>query len=111
MGELVEKAIRKKGLTITEIAVSMEVSRRTVYNWFKEEVINVTVLNKLSRILAYDFSSSNSNIQQVTAYISSPTEQQLATQDDAYWQDQYIALLERYSELLTAIIKKENKPD
>lgn len=33
MGQLLEKAIRKKGLNITAIARAIGVQRRTMYNW------------------------------------------------------------------------------
>jgi len=95
MGELLERAIRRKGLNITEIACAMDITRRTLYNWFEKPVIDRETMERFSSIISYD----DISVQPKTnvADIKHP---QLQLKDEAYWQDRYIDLLERYSSLL-----------
>jgi len=95
MGELLERAIRRKGLNITEIAFAMNVTRRTIYNWFKQEIIDKDIMERLSNIVSYDAISSQPNT--ITFNIKNS---QVTIKDEAYWQDRYIDLLERYSALI-----------
>jgi transcriptional regulator with XRE-family HTH domain len=95
MGELLERAIRRKGLNITEIASAMNVTRRTLYNWFKQEIIDKDTMAKLSSIVTYDVVSSK---PKTTIY--KIEDGQTPIKDEAYWQDRYIDLLERYSSLI-----------
>lgn len=95
MGELLERAIRRKGLNITEIASSMNVTRRTLYNWFKKDVIDKDIMERLSGIVIYEVTSDKPVM--VNNDMEGP---QIIIKDEAYWQDRYIDLLERYSSLL-----------
>jgi transcriptional antiterminator len=96
MGKLLERAIRRKGLNITEIAVALGISRRTIYNWFKLEVIDESIMGKISDVIRHDFSSGKPK----TFIIRSKTADSSPLEDDAYWKDKYINLLERYSDLI-----------
>jgi transcriptional regulator with XRE-family HTH domain len=106
MGELVEKVIKKTGANVTELASAMGVSRRTIYNWYKEEVISVSILNKLSREIGYDFRTAVNVISPAVVESEEQLENKGISQDDKYWQSRYIELLERYSELLSDAIKR-----
>ena len=106
MGELVEKVIKKTGANVTELASAMGVSRRTIYNWYKEEVISVTILNKLSRVIGYDFTTAENAVNAELIDADEQLENNVSSQDDKYWQSRYIELLERYSELLSNAIKR-----
>jgi predicted transcriptional regulator len=106
MGELVEKVIKKTGANVTELASAMGVSRRTIYNWYKEEVISVSILNKLSREIGFDFTTTENVVSPVVAESEEQLENNVISQDDKYWQARYIELLERYSELLSNAIKR-----
>ena len=61
MGELLEKAIRRKGLNITELAIALSVTRRTLYNWFKLERIDELVMERISEVIKYDINTSDIN--------------------------------------------------
>jgi AcrR family transcriptional regulator len=95
MGELLERAIRRKGLNITDIASAMNITRRTLYNWFKQEIIDKDTMEMLSSIITYDAMSSKAK---TTIY--KIEDGQVPMKDEAYWQDRYIDLLERYSSLI-----------
>ena len=96
MGKLLEKAIRRKGLNITELAVALNVTRRTLYNWFKQESIDEVTMRKISEVIQYDH---NSKLPKPQVIVNTGTEPQVI-KDEAYWQDRYIDLLERYAKLL-----------
>jgi transcriptional antiterminator len=102
MGQLLEKLIRRKGINITELAAALKITRRTLYNWFKLKVINEVTMQKISSVIVYDF---NTDVQK-PIILNQVNEKQpneaLALKDEAYWQDRYVDLLERYSDLLAA---------
>jgi hypothetical protein len=95
MGQLLERAIRKTGFRITEIAAALGISRRTIYNWFKLEVIDESIMGRISDVIRHDFSSGKPN-----AMISLRNADSSPLKDDAYWKDKYKNLLERYSNLI-----------
>ena len=105
MGKLVEKVIKKTGANVTELASAMGVSRRTIYNWYKEEVISASILNKLSQEIGYEFTPNGNVISPAAIETDEHVENKVTSQDDKYWQTRYIELLERYSELLSNAIK------
>jgi transcriptional regulator with XRE-family HTH domain len=96
MGQLLEKVIRRKGINISELAVALNVTRRTIYNWFKQEVIDEQVMEKISNTISYDFSPN----RQTPTVIKSEVGDGKVVKDEQYWQDRYVDLLERYSKLL-----------
>jgi transcriptional regulator with XRE-family HTH domain len=95
MGALLEKAIRKKGINITELAAAIKVSRRTIYNWFKQDVIDKDVMDRISGAIQYNFNVTNS-----VPVISQEAFESPLVKNELYWQDRYIDLLERYAKLL-----------
>ena len=96
MGELLERAIRRKGLNITELAEALNITRRTLYNWFKQEVIDEVIMERISEVISYDFSNNAVNpiIRKIVI------KETVLIRDEAYWRDKYIDLLERYAKLL-----------
>jgi AcrR family transcriptional regulator len=107
MGQLLERVVRRKGLNISELAAALGITRRTLYNWFKLEVIDEVTMNRISSVIVYDL---NSHIQKPTIVdkvsVEPQGESQVVVKDEAYWQDRYIDLLERYSGLLAASRKE-----
>lgn len=96
MGELLERAIRRKGMNITELAAALNITRRTLYNWFKLERIDEVTMERISGVIKYEINTSNINPVITKSSSSEPS----ITKDEAYWQARYIDLLERYSKLL-----------
>jgi predicted transcriptional regulator len=96
MGHLLEKVIRRKGLNISELAKSVGVNRRSMYNWFAESELKVGIIEKISEAIDYDFSVDISNFSGKTSEFS----YEKSAREDEYWKDKYIDLLERYSDLL-----------
>jgi transcriptional regulator with XRE-family HTH domain len=103
MGELLERAIRMKGVNITELARALNITRRTMYNLFKQEVIDKGTIERISEVIKYDLTSENLN----PVVVKDIKDESSIVKDEAYWQDRYLDLLERYSELIEKTASKK----
>ena len=106
MGQLLERVIRRKGLNISELATALGITRRTLYNWFKQEVIDEAIMERVSSVIVYDLTLNAPKPTIVQEVVVEPTQENPIEKDEAYWQNRYIDLLERYSGLLAATLKK-----
>ncbi|MBC7758624.1 MAG: TetR/AcrR family transcriptional regulator [Phormidesmis sp. FL-bin-119] len=100
MGEALEMIIRRRGWNISELAKSIGADRRSFYYWFKQEELKESVLQRISEVVDYDlsldfpsFSPHSPEIQKFTELVQ--------PQQNTYWKDKYVDLLEQYSKLLT----------
>lgn len=104
-GEIIKEAVNQSGVSITQIAKSMGVTRKTIYNIFDRiEVDNDTIL-KIGRIIHYDFSVRFPKLKALNK-TEDPQEEynskiisQLKQEVD-HWKGKYIALLEEHNKLL-----------
>ncbi|PRY05696.1 regulatory Fis family protein [Pontibacter ummariensis] len=123
-GEIIRDAIKASGVAVGIVAEKLGISRKTLYNKFKESSIPYSFILKLGEVIHHDFSqefphlsktvkkelpkapsSSSSNLllpfdgePQETAYRPNNTkeyEQELVT-----LQRKYITLLEKFNDLL-----------
>lgn len=102
-GEIVELAVRKKNINISELARKMEVNRRTLYNWFQQETLQSSVISSISRAIDCDFSEEYpENFLKYRANRKTDEEGKIGKENegDRYWIKKYIALLEDYRILL-----------
>ena len=107
MGQLLEKVIRRKGINISELANALKITRRTLYNWFKQEVIDELTMQRISSVIVYDFYLEAQKPLIIGQLHNVSIKEAATTDDEAYWQNRYIDLLERYSDLLTT--RRNNK--
>jgi len=105
MGQLLEKVVRKKELNITELARAVGVQRRTMYNWFATPELSEAILQKISRVIVYDFSRPDATPSIVTPNIVDVATNLVTLDNEEYWKDKYIDLLERYSKILNNLSK------
>lgn len=111
MGRILERVVRRDRMSISELSRNLDVSRRTIYNWFETETLNFEIIRKVGFVIGHDFSNEfpeefakrNNNIKEhgretevMTENPSSPV---------YYWMDRYIKLLEKYTEVLNHEIK------
>ncbi|MET1054841.1 MAG: helix-turn-helix domain-containing protein [Pedobacter sp.] len=103
-GEIVELAVRRKNINISELSRKMKVNRRTLYNWFQQETLTSAVIHSISQAIDYDFSQefpedflTNRSTCQKTVEEDNATE---AGGQQYYWMKKYITLLEDYRLLL-----------
>lgn len=104
MGKLLEETIRMQGLTITDVSNKLNISRRTIYNWFKQEIFSDRMLSRLYEADLFRFHPIASK-----PYINiDNTESNSNNYTEAYWKDKYLILLEEYKQLLTKASKKKS---
>ncbi|GAA4322520.1 hypothetical protein GCM10023149_22890 [Mucilaginibacter gynuensis] len=100
-GKLVENFVRKTGINISDLARSLSVDRRTIYNWFKQEQLSEPVIYRIAVTLNYDFAEefpglfAAEDLKQRTQ-AKQPTDHR----EDEKWKDKYIDLLIKYTHLL-----------
>lgn len=106
-GEVVERIVRRNGVSITDLARRLKVNRRSVYNWFNQKTLKLELLCKIGQALNYDFSMDflqefkESGSSPVSNLSGSIIESELSQIGSAhYWMIKYICLLEKYNELL-----------
>ena len=103
-GQIVELVIRKKGVSISELARLTHMNRRSVYNWFNQKYLKQETIYQIGIIISHDFSvefpelfrQEDFNQNQVelngTSFWEPP--------NPSLWKDKYIELLEKYNNLL-----------
>jgi transcriptional regulator with XRE-family HTH domain len=114
-GQIVEKVVKLDRMSISEISRKLNVSRRTLYNWFETKNLSADIIEKIGLVIDHDFSEEfpdmfeenkslresdfNNTNQQMKENISDPI---------YYWMDKYIKLLERFNEVLPMKHGKNN---
>lgn len=104
-GEIIKEAVNQSGISVTQVAKSLHVTRKTVYNIFdRVDVDNDTIL-KIGQIIHYDFTEKFPKLSKITRtedpqekYNIKDLEQLKADVD--YWKGKYIELLEEHNKLL-----------
>lgn len=103
-GEFIKEAVNQSGVSVTQVAKGMGVTRKTIYNIFERiDVDNDTIL-KIGAIIHHDFSEKfpklkiNKTEDPQEEYYKRTMEQLKADVD--LWKGKYIALLEDYNKLL-----------
>jgi predicted transcriptional regulator len=105
-GEILEKAIRESGHSITKLAQKMGKSRRWVYQIFDSANVPIDYIIDIGKIIHHDFTDEIKGIK-----IYSDTDRSLTSREMTYsrgvnstevdfWKEKYMDLLERYNELL-----------
>ncbi|MFA6082880.1 hypothetical protein [Mucilaginibacter sp.] len=101
-GQIVEYLIRRNGYNLSDLAKSLKVNRRTIYNWFKQPQLKCDIIFHIGRIIRHDFSVEFPELFLPEQFdlIQKPTyiKQQLDIND---WKDKYCNLLEKYNQALT----------
>ena len=121
-GENLELAIRKSGVSITEMAKRMRVDRRTFYNWFKKANVRKEIFLEAGFIIGRDFTKDfpgliDDKANEVKHHRINKFQEKevgLLSPSQDYWKLKYIDLLEKYNEVLMnannapSIIKMNN---
>jgi plasmid maintenance system antidote protein VapI len=106
-GTIVEKVVRRSGVSIAELARRIHVDRRSIYYWFKQDNLNPDIIYRIGKALNHDFSSeipSLSNDFRIDSFKRDTKPFSSSEINNVhYWKNKYIALLEKYNELLVNI--------
>ncbi|MBE9583765.1 helix-turn-helix domain-containing protein [Mucilaginibacter sp. JRF] len=105
-GQLVEAAVRRRGINLSDLAKELGVNRRTIYNWFQSPNLKRDVIYRIGLRIGHDFSVefpelftsdmfSNERMRTL-AYSNTIT-----GNEGSDWKEKYITLLEKYNEILS----------
>jgi plasmid maintenance system antidote protein VapI len=56
-GQIIEKVIRRNGHSISEVALTTGVNRRSVYNWFNQRHLKADIIIRIGNAIHFDFST------------------------------------------------------
>lgn len=110
-GRVVELVIRQSSASISDIARALQVSRRTLYNWFETESLDFEIICKIGYVLNHDFTKEFP--QELPERLRAVSIETLDTNNDSeksgdpiyYWMTRYIKLLEAFNEKLLSAKK------
>ncbi|MEO3407320.1 helix-turn-helix domain-containing protein [Mucilaginibacter sp. CAU 1740] len=102
-GQIIEYVIRKKGFNISDLARSLNINRRSLYNWFNQKDLSAAHIFKIGNVIRHDFSvefpelfSKDDfkllNQRYLDNIVVSTTPQQIID-----WEEKYLRLLEEYN--------------
>ncbi|WP_316748999.1 helix-turn-helix domain-containing protein [Pedobacter gandavensis] len=111
VGQVIEHVVRKDHMGITELSRKLNVSRRTIYNWFDQESLSFDIICKIGNVINHDFSKEFPDDFALLQQGDREKKGDLMSNDDNstanystavnYWMNKYIKLLEKYNELLS----------
>ncbi|TSJ46714.1 hypothetical protein [Fluviicola chungangensis] len=99
-GEIVERAIRKSGYPISQIARKLGKSRRWMYLMFDNSQVDLESIILIGRIIHHDFSEQIKELNAINPESFSEPESKYTKQNKDYWKNKYLKLLESYNTLL-----------
>ena len=111
-GEIIEKAVRESGISITELAKRIGKSRRHIYNLFNNSNIEWEIIITIGKAIRHDFSKDFSDLEKLNKYmvkdgVSVVMEDTAAYNNNPdYWENKYLELLEDYNKLLKKHLTK-----
>ncbi|MGN0002926.1 MAG: hypothetical protein ACI35V_05780 [Sphingobacterium composti] len=107
LGSILEQVIRMERIGISELSRKLKVSRRTIYNWFEQENLNIQIILEVGNLIGYDFSNDlPQSVLNNHRHFLRDEEKPLSSdlEDDTnsvyFWMNKYVTLLEKYNELL-----------
>lgn len=110
-GQILERAIRRNGNSISDVARLLNINRRSVYNWFNQAQLRPEIFYKIGHVINYDFSVDLPHLFTPEDFIIKPrlsVNKQGHLMEDLNginaWQQKYIDLLEKYNTLLSEIV-------
>ncbi|MBE9586364.1 hypothetical protein IM792_18065 [Mucilaginibacter sp. JRF] len=105
-GQLIEYAVRNKGINLTDLAVELNVNRRTIYNWFESSFLKKNIIHRIGLTINHDFSNEFPHLFTADTFSSDNVRHSniaSSNNDSSEWKDKYIDLLEKYNQVLTVM--------
>ncbi len=99
-GEIIKSAIYKSGYSITYLSKRLSKSKRWVYLMFKKKEVSLDLILQIGKIIHHDFTEE---IKVFDTIKNKPED----NQNNNYWKNKYLTLLENFNELLKEFIQKK----
>ena len=107
-GEIIEKAIRESGYSITIVAQRLGKSRRWMYLLFENPTVSIELILQIGKIIYHDFSLEFPEIIQGNKVTNEPENKGHAIKEEvSFWKEKYFTLLEEYNALLKQELGKK----
>jgi transcriptional regulator with XRE-family HTH domain len=111
-GQILERVVRRDRMGISELARRLNVSRRTIYNWFEMDKLSIDIISKIGFVIGHDFSNEfPDEFAKTNSYAKGDTSDAMGGAAEQspnaiyYWMDRYIKLLEKFNEVLSHEMK------
>lgn len=108
MGEILEHVVRRDRMGISELARRLNVSRRTMYNWFEMDRLSIEIIRRIGLVIGHDFSAEfPEEFAKKSDYVDGESFTDIQNSLDPpptavyYWMDRYIKLLEKFNTVLS----------
>lgn len=108
-GEIIEKAVRESGFSITRLAERMGKSRRWVYQIFESQVVPVDYILSIGKIIHHDFTEEIEELKtyklNIAQQITNDRQHAFGNNKDEveHWKNKYLSVLEKYNDLLISL--------
>ncbi len=96
-GQIVEKAIRDSGYSITKVVEKLGKSRRWIYHLFQNPNAPIDFILDIGKIIHYDFYSE---IEELKPVIKESKTIDILGDSTEYWRSKYYKLMEDHHELI-----------
>ena len=106
-GEVIEKAIRESGYSITTVAQRLGKSRRWMYLLFDNPAVSIELILQIGKIIYHDFSLEFPEVIQGKKIANEPQNTYGNNDEVAFWKEKYFTLLEEYNTLLKQELGKK----
>ncbi len=106
-GEIIEKAVRESGHSITKLAQKMGKSRRWVYQIFDSAIVPIDYIMEIGKIIHHDFTDDIKGIKLYSRGSGSQSFEESSfsgsnkPNEVEFWKEKYVTLLEKYNDLLS----------
>jgi len=109
-GQLVEKIIRRSGLSLTKLSHRLGISRNTLYNRFQNPKLGYRFILEVGRIIHHDFTNDFPDMKEEIELLGEGPIRSMDRETVELWKSEgkYIALLEKYAKLLGMLAKVAN---
>jgi hypothetical protein len=104
-GEILQTAVKKSPIKITDLVKRMKISRGTYYNHKEDANLPFEILGQYGKVLGYDFTNDFSEMQQYILEEPTPPYGEPSTLEEAikqrdYWRSQNDLWKNKYIQLL-----------
>ena len=106
-GEIIEKAVRESGISITRLSIKMGRSRRWVYQIFEKRNVPMDYVLEIGKVIHHDFSKDIKILKEYKASVKVQTWDDVEgeffndSEKAEYWKNKYLMLLEKYNGVLS----------
>ncbi|TCO28973.1 hypothetical protein EV200_102391 [Pedobacter psychrotolerans] len=115
-GEILERIVRRNRMGISELSRKLNVSRRTIYNWFGQDKLNQEIIWQIGQSIGQNLSISFPDVfvernAEATGLAETGDKRFTDSNSVYFWMNKYIHLLEKYNSLLSVEEEEANADD